>query len=99
MNHRSKIIVFFAFLFAVEGSAEPELCPAGTFSPLPGVTGVAGCQPCPAGSYCGEAGLTTPTGPCAQGPCMWISMTNQRRMEHLDETALVFVPSMLCCVS
>lgn len=59
------------------------MCPAGTFSPSPGVTGEAGCQPCPAGSYCGEAGLTAPTGPCAQGQCSVV---------HLDETAPIFAP-------
>lgn len=98
MNHRSKIFFFSFFLSSVEGSAEPELCPAGTFSPLSGLTAVAGCLPCPAGFYCGEAGLTAPTGPCAQGRCMWIHMSNQRSVEHLDETARVFAPSnaVLC---
>ncbi|KAG7455700.1 SCO-spondin-like isoform X1, partial [Solea senegalensis] len=50
-----------------EGSAEPELCPAGTFSPVPGQTSEAGCQPCIAGFYCEGAGLRAPTGPCSQG--------------------------------
>ncbi|KAF7668979.1 hypothetical protein LDENG_00271770 [Lucifuga dentata] len=53
--------------FCVEGSAEPEFCPAGTFSSVPGLTSEAGCQPCTAGFYCGGAGLRTPTGPCSLG--------------------------------
>lgn len=58
-------------LSAAEGSGEPELCPAGTFSPVPGLTSEAGCQPCTAGFYCREAGLTAPTGPCSRGQCMY----------------------------
>ncbi|KAM9734328.1 uncharacterized protein ACNS7B_016072 [Menidia menidia] len=53
--------------YCAEGSAEPELCPAGTFSPVYGLTNETGCQPCTAGSYCREAGLRAPTGPCSQG--------------------------------
>ncbi|XP_036928145.1 uncharacterized protein LOC119004899 isoform X4 [Acanthopagrus latus] len=53
--------------YCVEGSGEPELCPAGTFSPVPGLTSEAGCQPCTAGFYCRGAGLRAPTGPCSQG--------------------------------
>ncbi|KAI4815467.1 hypothetical protein KUCAC02_005611 [Chaenocephalus aceratus] len=53
--------------YCVEGSGEPELCPAGTFSPVPGLTSEASCQPCTAGVYCREAGLRAPTGPCSQG--------------------------------
>ncbi|CAG6003426.1 unnamed protein product, partial [Menidia menidia] len=52
--------------YCAEGSAEPELCPAGTFSPVYGLTNETGCQPCTAGSYCREAGLRAPTGPCSQ---------------------------------
>lgn len=57
-------------LSTVEGSGEPELCRAGTFSPVPGLTSEVGCQPCTAGFYCREAGLTAPTGPCSQGQYM-----------------------------
>ncbi|XP_053729819.1 SCO-spondin isoform X1 [Synchiropus splendidus] len=53
--------------FCVEGSGEPELCPAGTFSPVAGLTGEAGCRRCTAGFYCGEPGLRAPTGPCSVG--------------------------------
>ncbi|XP_033971267.1 zonadhesin-like [Trematomus bernacchii] len=53
--------------YCVEGSGEPELCPAGTFSPVPGLTREASCQPCTAGVYCRVAGLRAPTGPCSQG--------------------------------
>ncbi|XP_055369802.1 uncharacterized protein si:ch211-286b4.4 [Betta splendens] len=53
--------------YCAEGSEEPELCPAGTFSPEQGATGEAGCQPCTAGFYCRGPGLRTPTGPCSQG--------------------------------
>ncbi|CAB1443712.1 unnamed protein product [Pleuronectes platessa] len=53
--------------YCVEGSGEPELCPAGTFSPVPGLTSESGCQPCIAGLYCSGAGLRAPTGPCSQG--------------------------------
>ncbi|XP_034024623.1 multiple epidermal growth factor-like domains protein 6 [Thalassophryne amazonica] len=53
--------------FCVEGSLEPELCPAGTFSPVPGLTSEHSCQPCSAGFYCRRAGLQAPTGPCRQG--------------------------------
>ncbi|XP_030258688.1 zonadhesin isoform X7 [Sparus aurata] len=53
--------------YCVEGSGEPELCPAGTFSPVPGLSSEAGCQPCAAGFYCRGAGLRAPTGPCSQG--------------------------------
>lgn len=58
------------FLSAVEGSGEPELCPAGTFSPVSGLTREGGCLPCPAGFYCRAAGLRAPTGPCSQGQCI-----------------------------
>ncbi|KAF3692794.1 Sushi, von Willebrand factor type A, EGF and pentraxin domain-containing protein 1 [Channa argus] len=53
--------------YCVEGSEEPEMCPPGTFSPVPGVSSEAGCQPCTAGFYCGGPGLRLPTGPCSQG--------------------------------
>ncbi|XP_070399343.1 multiple epidermal growth factor-like domains protein 6 [Nothobranchius furzeri] len=53
--------------YCAEGSGEPGLCPAGTFSPVSGLTDDADCQPCRAGFYCREAGLRTPTGPCGQG--------------------------------
>ncbi|XP_035857407.1 zonadhesin-like [Sander lucioperca] len=53
--------------YCVEGSGVPELCPAGTFSSVPGLVSEAGCQPCTAGFYCGGAGLRAPTGPCSQG--------------------------------
>ena len=58
---------FHLFIFAVEGSGEPELCPVGTFSPASGLNNEAGCQPCTAGFYCRDAGLRAPTGPCSQG--------------------------------
>ncbi|XP_061734344.1 neurogenic locus notch homolog protein 3-like [Nerophis ophidion] len=53
--------------YCVEGSGEPELCPAGTFSPVPGLTTESDCQPCPAGFYCRAPGLSAPTGPCDEG--------------------------------
>ncbi|KAM7413317.1 hypothetical protein PAMA_020621 [Pampus argenteus] len=56
-----------AAIYHVEGSGEPELCPAGTFSAVPGLTSEADCQPCTAGFYCSGAGLRAPTGPCSQG--------------------------------
>ena len=55
------------FLSTGEGSGEPQLCPAGTFSLMPGLTSEAGCQPCAAGFYCRGSGLRAPTGPCSQG--------------------------------
>lgn len=60
--------------YVVEGSGEPELCPAGTFSAVPGLTSEAGCQPCTAGFYCREAGLEAPTGPCSQGKSIHCDM-------------------------
>ncbi|XP_077422977.1 uncharacterized protein LOC144052618 isoform X3 [Vanacampus margaritifer] len=53
--------------YCVEGSEEPQLCPAGTFSPVPGLTSRADCQACTAGFYCSQPGLSTPSGPCDQG--------------------------------
>nr|XP_057935999.1 SCO-spondin isoform X4 [Doryrhamphus excisus] len=53
--------------YCVEGSREPELCPPGTFSPVPGLTSKADCQRCPAGFYCRGPGLSAPSGPCDQG--------------------------------
>ncbi|KAG7471369.1 hypothetical protein MATL_G00123830 [Megalops atlanticus] len=53
--------------YCAEGSGEPWLCPAGTFSPVPGLASAAQCQLCPGGSYCGAAGLRAPTGPCSEG--------------------------------
>ncbi|KAM6987470.1 uncharacterized protein LKV04_010315 [Tautogolabrus adspersus] len=53
--------------YCVEGSGEPEVCPAGTFSSVPGLTSEAGCQPCTPGFYCRGAGLKAPTGPCSEG--------------------------------
>ncbi|XP_068507464.1 platelet endothelial aggregation receptor 1-like [Syngnathus scovelli] len=53
--------------YCVEGSGEPQLCPAGTFSAVPGLTSRADCHPCTAGFYCSRPGLSTPTGPCDQG--------------------------------
>lgn len=61
------------FLSAVEGSGEPELCPAGTFSPLSGLTSEVGCQPCTAGFYCRGVGLRAPTGPCSQGTFFFVN--------------------------
>lgn len=58
---------FNYFSLSVEASGKPELCPAGTFSSVPGLNSEAGCQPCTAGFYCGGAGLRAPTGPCSQG--------------------------------
>uniref|UniRef100_A0A3Q3IVN5 Uncharacterized protein n=1 Tax=Monopterus albus TaxID=43700 RepID=A0A3Q3IVN5_MONAL len=52
-----------------EGAGEPELCPAGTFSPAPGLTSEAACQSCSAGFYCRGAGLRAPTGPCSPFYC------------------------------
>ncbi|CAL8373179.1 unnamed protein product, partial [Gadus morhua 'NCC'] len=53
--------------YCVEGSGEPEPCPAGTFSPASGLASEAGCLPCSGGLYCREPGLTAPTAPCSQG--------------------------------
>ncbi|XP_077578967.1 uncharacterized protein LOC144200597 [Stigmatopora nigra] len=53
--------------YCVEGSREPQLCPAGMFSPLPGRTTKNECQPCTGGFYCDQPGLSTPTGSCNQG--------------------------------
>ncbi|XP_062417147.1 signal peptide, CUB and EGF-like domain-containing protein 1 [Pungitius pungitius] len=53
--------------YCVEGSGEPDLCPSGTFSSVPGLSSRAGCQKCTAGFYCKGAGLKAPTGPCSQG--------------------------------
>lgn len=55
------------FCSTVEGAEKPELCPAGTFSSLTGLTNETECQPCTPGHYCLEAGLMTPTGPCSKG--------------------------------
>ncbi|KAG9348561.1 hypothetical protein JZ751_002297, partial [Albula glossodonta] len=53
--------------YCVEGSGEPSPCPAGSFSPVPGIASEAQCQLCTAGSYCNEPGLQAPTGPCSEG--------------------------------
>ncbi|KAL0973027.1 hypothetical protein UPYG_G00197910 [Umbra pygmaea] len=50
-----------------EGSGEPELCPDGTFSPVPGLSRVAQCRPCTSGFYCVAQGLKEPTGLCSHG--------------------------------
>lgn len=62
---------------AVEGSGGPEACPAGTFSPAPGLSSEAGCQPCTSGFYCREPGLTAPTAPCSQGDLTPGTLGNQ----------------------
>lgn len=64
------------FVFTVEGSAEPELCPAGTFSALSGLTSETSCEPCTAGFYCREAGLKAPTGLCSQGQHIHCAIIN-----------------------
>ncbi|KAM8904697.1 uncharacterized protein AB9W97_008232 isoform 6-T6 [Spinachia spinachia] len=53
--------------YCVEGSGEPDLCPSGTFSSVPGLNSQASCQKCTAGFYCKAAGLRAPTGPCSRG--------------------------------
>ncbi|XP_021231890.1 zonadhesin-like isoform X5 [Numida meleagris] len=53
--------------YCTAGSAEPKLCPAGTFSSLPGRRTLAECQPCPSGFYCEGPGLSAPTGECWEG--------------------------------
>lgn len=42
---------------AVCDLAPPQACPAGTFSPVPGLTDPSECQDCPAGAYCPLASL------------------------------------------
>lgn len=54
-------------LLTAAGSAEPKLCPAGTFSSLPGRRMLSECQPCPSGFYCRGPGLSAPTGECWEG--------------------------------
>ncbi|XP_040546472.1 zonadhesin-like isoform X6 [Gallus gallus] len=53
--------------YCTAGSAEPKLCPAGTFSSLPGRRTLSECQPCPSGFYCRGPGLSAPTGECWEG--------------------------------
>ncbi|XP_032305021.1 zonadhesin-like isoform X2 [Coturnix japonica] len=53
--------------YCTAGSAEPKLCPAGTFSSLPGRRTLSECQPCPSGFYCEGPGLSAPTGECWEG--------------------------------
>ncbi|XP_039940848.1 multiple epidermal growth factor-like domains protein 6 [Hirundo rustica] len=55
------------FCTAAAASAAPQLCPAGTFSSLPGRRALSECQPCPSGFYCEEPGLSAPTGECWEG--------------------------------
>ena len=47
------------------GIADPEPCPAGSYTEEEGATGLEFCKDCPAGHYC-EAGVDTPT-PCEAG--------------------------------
>ncbi|XP_050179054.1 multiple epidermal growth factor-like domains protein 6 isoform X3 [Myiozetetes cayanensis] len=53
--------------FCTAASAVPQLCPAGTFSSLPGRRTLSECQPCPSGFYCEEPGLSAPSGECWAG--------------------------------
>ncbi|KAJ8397174.1 hypothetical protein AAFF_G00440080 [Aldrovandia affinis] len=50
-----------------EGSGEPSPCPAGRFSPVPGISSEAQCQLCTPGSYCAAPGLRAPSGSCSEG--------------------------------
>ena len=49
--------------FCPQGTAYPQPCPAGTYSPFAGLSSVQGCLWCPAGSYC-LANSTAPTALC-----------------------------------
>ena len=51
------------------GSTLPyeRLCPNGTYSNALHLAAESECTPCPAGFWCGEAGLTAPSGECAEG--------------------------------
>nr|XP_009672374.1 PREDICTED: zonadhesin-like [Struthio camelus australis] len=53
--------------YCTAASAAPRLCPAGTFSSLPGRRMLSECQPCPSGFYCKVPGLSVPTGECWEG--------------------------------
>lgn len=63
-----------ASVLTAAASAEPKLCPAGTFSSLLGRTTLSECQPCPSGFYCEVPGLSAPTGECWEGK-LWINCT------------------------
>ena len=53
--------------FCVEGTSQPEPCPAGYYLDSEGGSSNNSCIMCKAGSYCPTAGLKLPTGFCDQG--------------------------------
>lgn len=49
------------------GTPSPIKCPRGKFGNKTGARTDIECYPCTPGSYCDVAGITAPTGPCAEG--------------------------------
>ena len=54
--------------YCAAGTADPQLCPAGTYNPAAKSTSDAACLKCPAGRVCGGTGLSAvPTTKCSAG--------------------------------
>jgi hypothetical protein len=53
--------------YCPSGTATPHMCPPGTFNPSPGATSLSQCVACEGGKACLSHGLSSPTGPCANG--------------------------------
>ena len=49
-------------MFCPAGTADPEGCPAGSYSNVRGLNNSLQCERCPDGMYCGEKNLTSPSG-------------------------------------
>ena len=50
--------------FCVDGAAQPEPCPTGSFSNSSGLAQASECLLCTEGTYCNDTGLTEPVGDC-----------------------------------
>ncbi|KAM8989363.1 uncharacterized protein PRD47_016786 [Ara ararauna] len=53
--------------YCPEGTHFPVACPAGTLNNATGGASPESCVPCYPGSFCAGVGLSSPTGPCAEG--------------------------------
>ncbi|OXB81274.1 UNVERIFIED_CONTAM: hypothetical protein H355_014318 [Colinus virginianus] len=85
--------------YCTAGSAEPKLCPAGTFSSLPGRRTLSACQPCPSGFYCEGPGLSAPTGECWEGDCaegFWCRIGARVRNPQDGESGFPCPPGHYC---
>lgn len=76
--HSCCVLKIYPFLFPVpgfyclEGSSFPTPCPAGTLGHIAGLQSLLDCSLCPPGFYCNSSALTTPSGPCSAGQCLWL---------------------------